>query len=105
MSKPCRPQPSVLSASQPPALRILLLAFGCLFLASFSARSQPANDNLAACTALGGAAGSHADNNTAATKEAGEPDHAGDPGGKSLWYCWTATGTNAVTFDTIGSSF
>ena len=25
-----------------------------------------------------------------ATKEAGEPDHAGDPGGASVWYRWTA---------------
>ena len=105
MSKPCRPRPSVLSASQQPALRILLLALGCLFLASVSGRSQPANDDLAACTALGGVAGSHTDNNDAATKEAGEPDHAGNAGGKSIWYCWTAPSTNAVTFDTIGSSF
>jgi hypothetical protein len=25
-----------------------------------------------------------------ATKESGEPDHAGDPGGASVWYRWTA---------------
>ena len=28
--------------------------------------------------------------NWGATKEAGEPDHAGDPGGASVWYSWTA---------------
>ena len=27
--------------------------------------------------------------NRLATKQAGEPDHAGDPGGHSLWYSWT----------------
>jgi hypothetical protein len=27
--------------------------------------------------------------NWGATKEAGEPDHAGDPGGASVWYAWT----------------
>ena len=34
-----------------------------------------------------------------------EPDHAGNPGGHSLWYCWTATTNLPVTFDTLGSSF
>lgn len=29
--------------------------------------------------------------NWGATKEAGEPDHAGDPGGASVWYAWTPT--------------
>jgi len=28
--------------------------------------------------------------NWSATKEPGEPDHAGDPGGASVWYEWTA---------------
>ncbi len=28
--------------------------------------------------------------NWGATKEAGEPDHGGDPGGASVWYSWTA---------------
>ena len=28
--------------------------------------------------------------NVGATKEPGEPDHAGDPGGASVWYTWTA---------------
>jgi hypothetical protein len=34
-----------------------------------------------------------------ATKEAGEPDHAGEPGGHSVWYSWTpsAGGNVAVT--------
>lgn len=27
--------------------------------------------------------------NWGATKESGEPDHAGDPGGASVWYAWT----------------
>ena len=28
-----------------------------------------------------------------ATKQLGEPEHAGDPGGASVWYAWTAPGT------------
>ncbi len=31
--------------------------------------------------------------NWEATKEAGEPDHGGDPGGASVWYTWTAPGS------------
>jgi hypothetical protein len=34
-----------------------------------------------------------------------EPDHAGNVGGKSLWWEWTATETAFVTIDTFGSSF
>src|SRR5581483_10869307 len=64
-----------------------------------------ANDSFAGCIALIGPNGSQFDNNRFATKEPGEPNHAGNPGGHSLWYCWTATNANPVTFDTIGSSF
>ncbi len=64
-----------------------------------------ASDTFATCVALNGRAGSQSDNNSAATKETGEPDHAGNPGGHSLWYCWTAPTNRPVTFDTIGSSF
>lgn len=64
-----------------------------------------ANDMFATCVALNGRAGSQSDNNSAATKETGEPDHAGNPGGHSLWYCWTAPTNHPVTFDTTGSTF
>ncbi|HEX4305280.1 MAG TPA: hypothetical protein VHZ54_04530 [Solirubrobacterales bacterium] len=32
-----------------------------------------------------------------ATKEPGEPDHAGDPGGASVWYSWTAPESGEAT--------
>lgn len=63
------------------------------------------SDFFATCVTLADKVGSEYDNNSTAAKEPGEPDHAGNPGGKSLWYCWTATTNRAVTFDTIGSSF
>lgn len=63
------------------------------------------NDTFATCAPISGTFGSRYDNNANATKEAGEPIHAGDAGGKSLWYCWTATTNRPVTFDTPGSSF
>jgi hypothetical protein len=43
--------------------------------------------------------------NTFATKEDGEPDHAGDPGASSVWWKWTAPADGYTTFDTHGSSF
>jgi hypothetical protein len=43
--------------------------------------------------------------NTTATKEAGEPNHAGKVGGKSVWFTWQAPFTGSVTFSTRGSSF
>jgi hypothetical protein len=44
-------------------------------------------------------------NNTAATSEAGEPEHDGKPGGKSIWYTWQANFTGVISLTTLGSSF
>ncbi|MDH3754108.1 MAG: S8 family serine peptidase, partial [Acidimicrobiia bacterium] len=44
------------------------------------------------------------DTNVAATKEPGEPSHAGNPGGASVWYEWTPLASGAVTIDTAGSA-
>ena len=43
--------------------------------------------------------------NVGATKEAGEPNHAGKVGGKSVWLDWTPPGNGIATFSTRGSSF
>ena len=43
--------------------------------------------------------------NVGAGKDAGEPDHAGNGGGRSLWWTWTAPSTGDVTIDTNGSTF
>ena len=43
--------------------------------------------------------------NASATKESSEPNHAGNGGGKSLWWSWTAPASGSVTMGTIGSSF
>lgn len=49
--------------------------------------------------------GAAAGTNTLATKEPGEPNHAGKPGGKSVWYSWTAPASGIATFRTTGSAF
>ena len=63
------------------------------------------NDYFATAAALGGSVGSRSDNNSTATTEPGEPDHAGNAGGHSLWYRWTTSANTPATFDTMGSSF
>ncbi len=43
--------------------------------------------------------------NVGATKEPGEPDHAGNPGGASVWYRWNPPVDGTYTINTFGSSF
>lgn len=43
--------------------------------------------------------------NTLATKETGEPNHAGNAGGRSVWWKWTAPAAGPVTLDCRGSYY
>jgi hypothetical protein len=43
--------------------------------------------------------------NVDATKETGEPNHAGNTGGESVWWTWQAPDTSSVTLKTLGSGF
>jgi hypothetical protein len=63
------------------------------------------NDNFAFADLLTGASVSVTTSNTFATKEPGEPNHAGNPGGHSLWWRWTAPASGVVTLTTDGSNF
>lgn len=63
------------------------------------------NDNLASAVHITGEQGADYGYNVDATKEAGEPDHAGEVGGKSLWWTWTPSLNGAVTVTTTGSDF
>ncbi|MFL5893934.1 MAG: Ig-like domain-containing protein [Thermoleophilaceae bacterium] len=65
----------------------------------------PANDDLAQATVLSGAPVTATGTSSTASKEAGEPDHGGAPGGRSVWYSWTAPTSGSVWLDTCGSSF
>ena len=40
-----------------------------------------------------------------ATREPGEPNHAGKPPFASVWYLWRAPATGIATFETVGSTF
>ncbi len=57
----------------------------------------PSNDSFANRVVLSGMSARANGYNNAATKEAGEPSHASDTGGKSVWYSWTAPDTGSYT--------
>jgi len=65
----------------------------------------PANDNFLNAQTIFWAAGSVTANNLLATKEPGELNVAGNPGGHSVWYQWTSSTTGNVTLDTVNSDF
>jgi uncharacterized repeat protein (TIGR03803 family) len=79
-------------------------ATGVLALA-WGPEIPPANDNFANAQLLTGTVGNVTGNNNGASKEAGEPDHAAEPGGRSVWFEWTAPFTNEMSFTTAGSDF
>jgi len=64
-----------------------------------------ANDAFASAVACAGTTFSISGSNVGATKEAGEPSHAGTAGGKSIWYSWVAPANGKLTLATAGSSF
>jgi hypothetical protein len=68
-------------------------------------QNSAANDMFANAQAISGQSGSATGSTTYATKESGEPNHAGNAGGASIWYRWVAPSAGSVTVDTSGSSF
>ena len=64
----------------------------------------PANDNFADRKA-GAGLWSEVTTNVGATKEPGEPNHAGNIGGTSIWWTWEVPFNGTVLIDTIGSNF
>ena len=65
----------------------------------------PPNDAFANAIALSGTNFTVTGSNVGATKEPGEPDPAGNPGGRSVWWAWTAPVSGTMTLDTRGSSY
>jgi len=66
----------------------------------------PANDDFVHAYPLGGAASAETlSSNRFTDKETAEPDHAGQAGGASIWFKWTAPHSGTVSVDTCDSSF
>ncbi|HYF47070.1 MAG TPA: S-layer homology domain-containing protein, partial [Acidimicrobiales bacterium] len=65
--------------------------------------SAPSNDLIAGAQAISGHTGSTSGDNAAATGQPFERQHAGEPGGASVWYRWTPPVSGSYTFDTCGA--
>ena len=89
------------------SLAIIILALAAATNVRAGCGVAPANDNLAAATTLVISGGTTAatTNNICATKEAGEPDHAENIGGSSVWFKLTPTATKVIRINTVDTTF
>jgi len=78
---------------------LLVVAYGAVAAPA----AAPPNDMFSAAQVLIGEGGAVAGSTAGATKERGEPKHAGNKGGRSIWYRWTAPFTGTASFNTFGS--
>ncbi len=77
-----------------------------LMSGSGNGSARPSNDNFASAYSLGSSSTRTVrGSNINATREYGEPYHAGQSGGHSVWFTWTAPYTGYVRLSTGGSSF
>ena len=65
----------------------------------------PANDDFAQAAVISGTSGATNGSTLEASKEPYERAHAGEVGGHSVWYRWTAPASGPVDFNTLGSDF
>jgi hypothetical protein len=87
-----------------PVVAVAALLFVLMAPARASA-APPPNDNFANAQTITDRFGYVDGDNTEATKEPGEPNHAGNPGGASVWYSWTAPSSGNATFNACYSEF
>lgn len=69
------------------------------------ASARPANDPFENRVAISGTSGTQSEINVLASKQSGEPAHAQNSGGDSIWWKWTAPSNGQVSLDTHGSNF
>ena len=105
MSTDCLAHPRSGWASARRLVALVALVVAATALLRIPPASAVHNDSFANAQVISGASGSLTHSNVGATKQSGEPDHAGNPGGHSIWYSWTAPKTAWFEFDTCGSNF
>jgi RTX calcium-binding nonapeptide repeat (4 copies) len=77
---------------------LLLVLAGVLALPSIALAAPPANDDFANPVDLNAISDGFLEStNIEATKETNEPDHAGNAGGHSVWYSWTAPANGSIS--------
>ena len=86
-------------------LKNLSAVFGLIFSLVILANAAPVNDNFANAQVISGNSGQVSGTNVAATKESGEPAHALNRGGASVWYKYVAPGNGVLRVDTLTSNF
>jgi Bacterial pre-peptidase C-terminal domain len=84
---------------------VIAIALACASTTDAKTTAAPANDVFANAQIVSGSSGTATGSNKSATKESGEPNHAGNSGGASIWYRWVAPSTGTASIDTVGSSF
>ncbi|HEY2776463.1 MAG TPA: hypothetical protein VGI77_01035 [Gaiellaceae bacterium] len=67
--------------------------------------TAPFNDDKADAAPLASGSGTLKERTDAASLEVGEPTHAGDAGGSSVWFSWTPNFTGTAKVNTTGSDF
>ena len=60
----------------------------------------PGNDDFEGRVSIGGSRKQLIASNAGATRQPGEPEHFGNPGGSSVWYSWKAPASGRVTLST-----
>ena len=63
---------------------------------SLEIQGPPENDDFATPKVLSPVPLSAGGSTLLATKQSGEPNHAGQPGGRSLWFSWTPDASGTV---------
>lgn len=87
------------------ALAVAVVAIAAASLTGPASAVPPANDSFATAIELSGRSDAASGTNKDATKEPGEPNHAGEVGGASIWFRWTAPVDGETTIQTCGSDF
>ena len=87
-----------------PVVAVAVLLF-VLFAPGSASAAPPSNDNFANAETITDRFGWVEGDNTEATKEPGEPNHAGNPGGASVWYSWTAPSSGRATLNLCYAEF
>lgn len=96
--------PSTRAVANPRSPQPIAWALGCWLALCPFASAQ--NDNFADRTLIEGGAATVTADNSAATAEADEPEHAiGQPAAASVWWQWNAPQDGYYEFNTQGSSF
>jgi formylglycine-generating enzyme required for sulfatase activity len=82
-----------------------LTAILILLAAACDPVSAQTNNNFASRSVITSAGGIVSGNNFNASKETGEPNQAGNQGGKSVWWTWTPAASGTAEISTEGSDF